>query len=236
MGSLLSKAQQQEENKLDGAWSTRNTLNAEDWDNDDRSEVSDDSSRRWLYASQGINASYAGIHYTNPAGPFTASEVELNRERIVYCSGPHRDADSPKAYTKDSHKTAKSTSQINIRIHYFEDGNHHVFKETKIKRWTGYKFDKRRRYAIGSKDIDVITLVDAKKAKNYMDIAWSEFTSNFTPFSEEESRPSSRGSHFDTSSWTVENANQKPKNVEKDVQQVYYYGDDRRGHHTHRHK
>jgi hypothetical protein len=45
-------------------------------------------------------------------------------------------------------------------------------------------------------------------------MSWREFISNFTPFSEEQSKPQMKGSYFDTASWTVNSANQKPSRLE----------------------
>jgi len=118
-----------------------------------------------------------------------------------------------------------------ISIHYFDHGNYQVSKTQKIPRWKPYKFVEKRLISNGSlKNAYVITLADAKRERERIEIGWDVFTVNFTPFSQQESQPTLRGSYFDTASWTVNSTNNKPRNV--DVE----YSEDRssRGHH-HRH-
>jgi hypothetical protein len=219
MGSLLSKSQKEEENRQDNAWNTRDgkyeTGQYNDW-------YGNQGGIDWMgaYAGQG----QFQYDYSNIVPPstektrvlFTAAEVQLNMGKVVYCSGPHRNADSTKAFTKDSHKTERKPSEIEISIHYFEPGHYQTFKMKKIKRWTSFKFDRRRRFPNGSdnSEADVIRLIDARREKDYIEMSWREFISNFTPFSEEQSKPQMKGSYFDTASWTVNSANQKPSRLE----------------------
>ena len=215
MGSLLSKAQKEEEDRQQdyNQWrpNAAGALGVGGYDDDYGGAGAQDAAD-W--------SRYRGLAYEYPAAPiqantrvtFTAAEVKLNMGKVVYCSGPHRNAESQKAFTKASHKEDRRPSEIEIPIHYYDQGNYRAFKSKKIKRWTPFKFNKRRNFANGpgAPEADVITLVDAKRERDYMEISWHEFIGNFSPFNEEQSQRGQKGSYFDTASWTVEKENKKP--------------------------
>ena len=214
MGSLLSKAQKEEEDRQQdyNQWrpNAAGALGVGGYD--DYGGAGAQDAADW--------SRYRGLAYEYPAAPtqantrvtFTAADVRLHRESVVYCSGPHRNATSQKVYTKDSHKQ-KPVTDIYIDIHYFEKRNYNAFKVQRIKRWTSYKYDGRTVFSTDGNDdhkVDVVRLIHPQTHATAMELSWDEFIKNFSPFNEEQSQRGQRGSYFDTASWTVEKENRKP--------------------------
>ena len=249
MGSLLSREQRQEEEGQDEAWQRR--ANAGPYQQGD-----------YYDGGGGLaldTAAYGHVQYPiadlpqqqysdqqalqAPAGmvTFTKAEVTLTRVKAVYCSGPHRNAESTKVYKKDIDlQEQKRMSDVNVSVHYFERGNYEGFKVQKIKRWTQYTFNERRLYRLGRRSsdyVDVVTLFDSKNKGYALEITWLEFVENFSPFNEQESQQGQRGYYFRDSSWTVNFANTKPTRLEDPPQprresrrgDGRYYDDDHRG-------
>jgi len=247
MGSLLSREQRREEEGQDEAWQRR--ANAVTYPQGDYY----DSGGSLALDTSGYGYGQYPIaepqqQYSDQQAPqapgmvtFTKAEVTLTRVKAVYCSGPHRNAESTKVYKKDIHlQEQKSMSDVNVGVHYFERGNYEGSKVQKIKRWTQYTFNERRLYRLGrhsSDYVDVVTLFNSKNREYALEITWLEFFENFSPFNEQESQQGQRGYYFRDSSWTVNSANQKPTRAEDPPQprresrrgDDRYYDDGRRG-------
>lgn len=148
---------------------------------------------------------------------FTREDAQLTPSKAVYCSGPHKNPESQRAFRKDKHKRPSfALPIIKVAVHVFTPPDYHKSQPKMIPRWSQFRYIERNLFTGGTRtslpDIGVITLQNVLDEKDYLHISWDEFTENFTPYNEEQSKSQEKGSYFMQSSWTAGNANlDKPR-------------------------
>jgi hypothetical protein len=125
---------------------------------------------------------------------FTKQDVELKTEMVVYCSGPHRNAETTKVQNQ------------RVLLHVFTKSN---YLNLELKRWDPCTFVSRMDVQVNNQIQNIVKLQRVAYPNEKLHITWHDFTENFTPYNMENSNKSQNniGSFFTSSDWIAQGLN-----------------------------
>ena len=204
LGSLLARNEAMDDEKAHALVVKNRQRQFSPKSSDDEEYDNDISLSNVEFLSTLSPSSHAGIPFdqtTHLSGShlkpdeITSHDVELKKGMQVYCSGPHRNADTKKV--RENHKVV-----LNIFTGKYD--NH---TEIRFQRWDAFTFIKREKHSSEPKDL--IFLQRLIYPHELIRLTWSEFMEKFTPFSKEKSEKSQshKGSAFRSGDWIIDGAN-----------------------------